>query len=145
MKKQKLPQTCDAMFNEIKDIAGVRVVCSYINDVYTVFKILEQQDDLPIEKVKDYIKNPKPNGYRSLHLIVKVPVRLLTATEYVPVEIQIRTIAMDFWASLERDLRYKPIENSQNMDISSELLECSETIAEVEEKMQNMAKMLAKR
>ena len=91
------------------DIAGVRVICSYIHDVYNLLELLRKQDDLAIVTVKDYIKNPKPNGYRSLHVIVRIPVYFLDKKEYIPVEVQLRTIAMDFWASLEHDLKYKAV------------------------------------
>ena len=91
----------------MNDIAGVRVVCSYIDDVYRVAEMLERQKDVEIIKRQDYIRTPNYNGYRSLHLDIRVPVYLSNRTEYVMAEIQIRTIAMDFWASLEHDIRYK--------------------------------------
>lgn len=102
---------CDATFDAIRgtilDIAGVRIVCSFIPDIYRVLEALRLQEDLTIIQVKDYIKNPKPNGYRSLHLICSVPVFLSSGTVPVTVEVQIRTIAMDFWASLEHKIYYK--------------------------------------
>lgn len=90
----------------LTDIAGVRVICSSIDEIYLIAELLKSHDDIEVIRISDYIKNPKPNGYRSLHLIVTVPVFLSTSTEYVKVEIQIRTIAMDFWASLEHELSY---------------------------------------
>ncbi len=91
----------------LDDIAGVRVICSYIDDTRMIADLLTSQDDITLLRKSDYISNPKPNGYRSLHLVVTVPVFLLKSTEHVKVEVQIRTIAMDFWASLEHDLAYK--------------------------------------
>src|SRR5690606_16864587 len=91
----------------ITDIAGVRVTCSFVSDVYRLFELLASQDDVTVREVKDYIANPKPNGYKSLHVIVEVPVFLSTGTVSVPVEVQFRTIAMDFWASLEHKIYYK--------------------------------------
>lgn len=92
---------------EITDIAGVRVTCSFVADVYQLFDLLTQQDDITVRAVKDYIKTPKPNGYKSLHVIIEVPVFLSTGPLLVPVEVQFRTIAMDFWASLEHKIYYK--------------------------------------
>ncbi|MNN10677.1 GTP pyrophosphokinase YwaC [compost metagenome] len=96
-----------AVRSSIKDIAGLRITCSFISDIYQVSEMLQKQDDLKVLQVKDYIKNPKPNGYQSLHLLVEVPVFLSDCTELVCVEVQIRTIAMDFWASLEHKIFYK--------------------------------------
>ncbi|MGN7765001.1 GTP pyrophosphokinase [Paenibacillus sp. 22594] len=97
----------DAIKSSIKDIAGLRITCSFISDIYQVSAMLQKQDDLKVLGVKDYIKNPKPNGYQSLHLLVEVPVFLSDCQEHVCVEVQIRTIAMDFWASLEHKIFYK--------------------------------------
>ncbi|WP_410771559.1 GTP pyrophosphokinase family protein [Fontibacillus sp. BL9] len=93
--------------NNIKDIAGIRITCSFISDIYRISQMLQSQKDLKIVSVKDYIKNPKPNGYKSLHLLVEVPVFMSDREELICVEIQIRTIAMDFWASLEHKIFYK--------------------------------------
>lgn len=93
--------------NNIKDVAGLRITCSFISDIYRIQEMLQKQDDLVILEVKDYIKNPKPNGYMSLHLLLQVPVFLSDGVEHVCVEVQIRTIAMDFWASLEHKIFYK--------------------------------------
>lgn len=95
------------MRNNIRDIAGLRITCSFISDIYRIQDMLQKQDDLVILEVKDYIKNPKPNGYKSLHLLLQVPVFLSDGVEHVCVEVQIRTIAMDFWASLEHKIFYK--------------------------------------
>jgi putative GTP pyrophosphokinase len=119
----------------IQDIAGIRVICNFIDDIYEMEKMLLKQSDVTLVKRKDYIAEPKENGYRSLHLIVKVPVFLSDRTEDVPVEIQLRTIAMDYWASLEHMLRYK--NNKTDMQkFSKMLLECANTLAETEKTMQ---------
>ena len=107
LQRKGSPVTLEAAMQDINDIAGVRVVCNYIDDVYRVAGMLERQEDLEIVKRQDYIKTPNYNGYRSLHLDVRVPVYLSDRTEHVVAEIQIRTIAMDFWASLEHDIHYK--------------------------------------
>ncbi len=121
----------------IFDIAGIRVVCNFIDDVYTVADMLTSQSDVKLLTEKDYIKNPKPNGYRSLHLVIAIPVYFLDGCEEVIVEVQIRTVAMDFWASLEHQLRYK-----QNKDISSkidlELKACAEVSATLDRRMQKI-------
>lgn len=130
------PITLQSLQENIFDIAGIRVICSYIDDVYKLVDMLEMQDDLEIMTVKDYIANPKPNGYRSLHIIVKVPIYFLDKMEYVPVEVQFRTIAMDFWASLEHSLRYKAKKEVVGMDMADELKNCSEIIEDVEQRMQ---------
>jgi putative GTP pyrophosphokinase len=121
----------------LTDIAGVRVICSYIDDIYLIAKLLTSQDDIEVIRISDYIQNPKPNGYRSLHVIVKVPVFLSSSTERVNVEIQIRTIAMDFWASLEHDLSYK-YTNENDDDIKHELKDCADVIAKTDLRMQNL-------
>ncbi|MGG4203222.1 GTP pyrophosphokinase family protein [Paenibacillus jamilae] len=97
----------DAVKNHIKDIAGLRITCSFISDIYDVSNMLQRQSDLKVLEIKDYIKNPKPNGYQSLHLLIQVPVFMSDCEELVCVEVQIRTIAMDFWASLEHKIFYK--------------------------------------
>lgn len=126
----------------IMDIAGVRVICSYIQDVYNLLELLQRQDDLEIVEVKDYIAHPKPNGYRSLHVIARIPVYFLDKKELIPVEVQLRTIAMDFWASLEHDLKYKAVREVEGIDSYSELKDCSRIIEEVEERMQILARAL---
>jgi putative GTP pyrophosphokinase len=121
----------------LTDIAGVRVICSYINDIYLISELLLSQNDVKLIRTSDYIKKPKPNGYRSLHHIITIPVFLSTNVEIVNVEIQIRTIAMDFWASLERELAYK-LADRQKSSISKELKECAGEIAEIDKKMQKL-------
>lgn len=119
----------------LTDIAGIRVICSYVQDVYTVARLLTSQDDVKLVELRDYIRNPKANGYRSLHLIVEVPVFLQEGRMMIPVEVQIRTIAMDFWASLEHSMRYKA-QGSVPADICDELHEVGEDIAALDQKMQ---------
>ena len=119
----------------LTDIAGVRVICSYIQDIYTVADLLTSQDDVKVLRVRDYIKDPKPNGYRSLHLVLEIPVFLSEGRILVPVEVQIRTIAMDFWASLEHSLRYKA-EGQVTEEVSQELLQTASDIAALDQRMQ---------
>lgn len=130
------PLTLESMEENVLDIAGLRVIASYIDDVYALVKVLSMQDDLEIIKVKDYIANPKPNGYRSLHIIVKIPIYFLDRKQYVPVEIQFRTIAMDFWASLEHTLKYKKNRELEGIDMYDEIKNCSDIIKDVEHRMQ---------
>lgn len=134
--------TLENMERYIMDIAGVRVICSYIHDVYNLLELLQRQDDLTIVTVKDYIANPKPNGYRSLHVIVRIPVYFLDKKELIPVEVQLRTVAMDFWASLEHDLKYKAVRDLEGIDTRAELKDCSRIIEDVEARMQILARAL---
>lgn len=134
--RHEKPLTLESMEENVLDIAGLRVIASYIDDVYALVKVLSMQDDLEIIKVKDYIANPKPNGYRSLHIIVKIPIYFLDRKQYVPVEIQFRTIAMDFWASLEHTLKYKKNRELEGVDMYDELKNCSDIIKDVEHRMQ---------
>ncbi|WP_051373006.1 GTP pyrophosphokinase family protein [Clostridium sp. Ade.TY] len=127
----------------LKDIAGVRVICSFTEDIYRIFDILTNQDDIEVIEVKDYIKNPKENGYRSLHAVITIPVFLSTGTKYMPVEIQIRTIAMDFWASLEHKMYYK-YKNKNLEKISFDLKECADMIYLLDEKMENIKNEISK-
>ena len=125
------------------DIAGIRVVCNFVEDVYEVAHMLTSQNDIRVNTCKDYIANPKPNGYRSLHLSLMVPVFLLDGCIEVPVEVQIRTVAMDFWASLEHQLRYKKDkEIPPRIDI--ELKACAEVSATLDKRMQKIFNELNK-
>lgn len=127
----------------VNDIAGVRVVCCYIDDVYSVEDMLLRQSDIKLIKRQDYIKNPNYNGYRSLHLDIQLPIYLSDKTENVNVEVQLRTVAMDFWASLEHDLRYKS-EKSIPPEIGAEMLECADEIASIDNRMQDIYKKIQK-
>lgn len=142
LEKKDLDLTLSAACNNIYDIAGIRVVCSYIKDVYLIRDRLMAQDDLFIMDVKDYIAEPKANGYRSLHMIIRVPVYFMNKKQMVPVELQIRTLAMDLWASLEHDIKYKSLYQGVVTDFSEELKECSRLIYQAEEKMEVMNRML---
>ncbi|HZK32989.1 MAG TPA: GTP pyrophosphokinase family protein [Tissierellaceae bacterium] len=127
----------DSIMNSLNDVAGIRVICSFIDDVYKIADMLLSQDDIVLIREKDYIKNPKPNGYRSYHLIIEVPVFFSDKKQWVRVEIQFRTVAMDFWASLEHQLKYKKdLEDSK--EIEEELRECAETIANTDLQMMNI-------
>ncbi|MBP5443961.1 MAG: GTP pyrophosphokinase family protein [Treponema sp.] len=139
LQRKGLPLTIDNMVNKLYDIAGIRVTCPFISDVYHVTQMLLQQDDIDLIEMKDYIKNPKPSGYRSLHVIVKVGVYFSDQKREIPVEIQIRTIAMDFWASLEHQLHYKK-DYKMPEDISQELKAIADTITENDRRMQELAK-----
>ena len=136
--KRGLPLSIEFARANINDIAGVRVVCSYIDDVYRVGEMLARQTDVEIVKKQDYIQTPNYNGYRSLHMDIKVPVYLSDRTEYVGSEIQLRTIAMDFWASLEHDIRYKVDKTKLPEGINEEMFECAGKIAEIDRQMQDM-------
>ena len=136
--KKGLPVSIETAREYVNDIAGVRVVCSYIDDVYRVAEMLERQKDIEIIKRQDYIATPNYNGYRSLHLDIRVPVYLSDRTEQVVAEIQIRTIAMDFWASLEHDIRYKADKSRLPEGINEEMLAVSGKIADIDRQMQDM-------
>ncbi len=137
LQKKGLPITTDAARKNLLDLAGIRVTCYYITDIYAIVEMLSRRDDFTVIKRKDYIKAPKPSGYRSYHIILNVPVYLSTHKEYAPVEIQIRTIAMDFWASLEHQLKYKTAAEIPS-EISQELRECADRIAETDIQMQRI-------
>ena len=122
----------------INDIAGIRVVCCYIDDVYRVEEMLLRQSDMELVKRQDYIETPNYNGYRSLHLDLRVPIYLSDRTESVLVEVQLRTVAMDFWASLEHDIRYKVDKTKLPEGINEEMFECAGKIAEIDRQMQDM-------
>ena len=135
LERKNLQQSIVSAVDNLTDIAGIRVICSYLQDVYTVANLLTGQDDVQVVKVRDYIQHPKSNGYRSLHLVVEVPVYLSEGRLTVPVEVQIRTIAMDFWASLEHSLRYKA-QDQVPQSISDELLQTATDIAALDQRMQ---------
>ena len=135
LQRKHLQQSIASAVGNLTDIAGIRVICSYLQDVYTVADLLTSQDDVHVVKVRDYIKNPKSNGYRSLHLVVEVPVYLSEGRLSVPVEVHIRTIAMDFWATLEHSLRYKA-QDQVPQSISDELQQTATDIAALDQRMQ---------
>ena len=135
LKRKGLPLNLDALRENIFDVAGVRVICSFQKDIYSLCEMFLRQDDVRLIRKKDYIQNPKDNGYRSLHLIVEVPIFLTESTEQMRVEVQFRTIAMDFWASLEHTTSYKrEIPDAER--IASELRDCADEIARLDLRMQ---------
>lgn len=138
LSKLGVPVTESAITQRLSDVAGVRVVCSYLSDIYSVRNELLKDGQLKLLREKDYIKTPKPNGYRSLHLIVSVPVSLSNGVVEVPCEIQLRTTAMDSWAALEHQLRYKG-KLPPNATYSDELLQCAQALAQTDEQMQKIA------
>lgn len=137
LQKKGLALSAKSAQENLMDIAGIRVVCYYIDDIYAIAELLGMQREYKIVKIKDYIKNPKPSGYRSLHVILMVPVYLSTKKKEVPVEIQIRTIAMDFWASLEHQLHYKT-NSVVSETLKKELQDCAEIIADTDLRMQDI-------
>ena len=149
IRKKDIPLTLSSIEENIHDIAGVRVICSFPDDIYMLADCLLSQDDITLLEKKDYIKNPKPGGYRSLHLIVSVPIFLQDGKRnpqrsYEAVEVQLRTIAMDFWASLEHKLRYKkdiPADKAKYLE--DEMLACAQISADLDMRMQNVRDVIA--
>ena len=136
LEKNKLDLTVEAIENGIFDIAGVRVICSFTSDIYMLADALLKQDDVTLITKKDYIKNPKENGYRSLHLIIETPIFLHDRKKMMKVEVQIRTMSMDWWASLEHKIRYKKdLPDELSMKLADELKECAEAAAKLDQKM----------
>ena len=139
VRRKNIPLTLESIEKNIRDIAGVRVICSFQDDIYLLADCLLNQDDITLLEVKDYIKNPKPGGYRSLHLIVEVPIFLQNEKKQMKVEVQLRTIAMDFWASLEHKLRYKkniPAEEANRR--AEELLAGAEISSSLDQRMEKI-------
>ena len=138
LQRRNLPVTLESMMNNLDDVAGIRVICSFVDDIYSVANMLVSQDDITVIAIKDYIKNPKPNGYRSYHLIIEIPVFFSEEKKNLRVEVQIRTVAMDFWASLEHDIRYKKDRSKLPAGLNEEMLSCGDEIAAIDRKMQAM-------
>ena len=137
--KKDVPLTVESIEKNLNDIAGVRVICSFPEDIYVLADCLLQQDDIKLIEVKDYIKNPNPNGYRSLHLIVEIPIFLKDEKKNMRVEVQLRTIAMDFWASLEHKLSYKKdIPQDEEELLRRELLDCAQISADLDLRMEKI-------
>lgn len=137
--RKNLPLTLETIESELHDVAGIRVICSFVDDIYMLCDCLLHQDDIKLVEKKDYIKNPKPNGYRSLHLIVEIPIFLQNEKRYMKVEVQLRTIAMEFWANLEHKLRYKKNLSDEMVKMTAqELNECAEMSAMLDRKMQKI-------
>ena len=137
LKRYGYESTIENMVRYINDIAGIRVICSFTSDIYRIAEILGKQTDLKVISVKDYIKHPKASGYKSYHMLVTVPVFLTDRTVDVKVEIQIRTVAMDFWASLEHKINYK-FEGKAPTSIRNELIECARMVSELDVRMQTL-------
>ena len=135
--KKQMAIDCDSAMLNLQDIAGIRVVCAYVKDIYTVANMLISQDDIEVIRIRDYIKEPKPNGYRSLHVIVQIPVFFSQGKMLLPVEVQLRTIAMDFWASLEHHIRYKE-DMVAPQTLNDALMGASERIAQLDTEMQDI-------
>ena len=140
--RKNFPMTVESIEENLNDVAGIRVICSFPDDIYILSKRLCGQDDIKVIEIKDYIKNPKPNGYRSLHLILEIPIFLLDEKKFMRVEVQFRTIAMDFWASLEHKVKYKKDISANQEEISAELKECAEEIAKLDLRMQNIQRKI---
>lgn len=143
LRRRGLPLTVEAIEQFLNDVAGVRVICSFIDDIYAVAEMFARQDDVTVLEVKDYIRKPKPNGYRSYHMIVEIPVFFSDCKRPMRVEIQLRTVAMDFWASLEHQMKYKK-NSADRPEISAELKSCAETIAATDARMLGIRKRIEK-
>ncbi|MDO5416669.1 MAG: GTP pyrophosphokinase family protein [Lachnospiraceae bacterium] len=139
--RRGLPITLESVVDNLDDVAGIRVICSFVDDIYEVADMLIRQDDIHVIAIKDYIKNPKKNGYRSYHMIIEIPVFFSDRKKPMRVEVQIRTIAMDFWASLDHQLKYKK-EFGDGPEISLELKKCADVIAQTDEKMLDIRKRI---
>ncbi|RKD28183.1 GTP pyrophosphokinase [Lacrimispora algidixylanolytica] len=142
LQRRGLSISLESMTENLDDVAGIRVICSFLDDIYAVAEMLTRQDDVHIIAIKDYIRHPKANGYRSYHMIVEIPVFFSDQKKWMRVEVQIRTIAMDFWASLDHQLKYKKEMEANSEDISIELRECAEVIANTDERMLNIRKKI---
>lgn len=136
LRRRGLP-AASASLDQLHDIAGIRVVCSFISDAYWVAEMLSRQEDVTVVQVKDYIADPKPNGYKSLHLILRVPVFLSESVEHMNVEVQIRTVAMDFWASLEHKIYYK-FDAEIPQDLRDELSDAASVANRLDEQMERI-------
>lgn len=135
--------TVPNILSYVSDVVGVRIVCSFIKDVYTIVDIIRSTGEFILKDEKDYIEEPKESGYRSYHMIVLVPIHLENRTEYIPVEIQIRTIAMDCWASLDHKLRYR-YPNKINFELENEIVESANDMLEIDKKMQRISDVINK-
>lgn len=138
LSRKGLPMNAKSIEENLFDVAGIRVICSHPSDIYMLADKLCNQDDIRLVCKKDYIKNPKPNGYRSLHLIVEIPIFLSNEKKYMAVEVQFRTIAMDFWASLEHKIRYKKELSEESLKIAEELKLCADDISALDARMQSI-------
>ena len=142
LQRRGLPVSVESMVKNLDDVAGIRIICSFVDDIYEVAEMLVRQDDVTVIAIGDYIKNPKPNGYRSYHMIIEIPVFFSDSKKPIRVEVQIRTIAMDFWASLDHQLKYKKSFVDLNGEISGELKQCADVIAQTDNKMLEIRKRI---
>lgn len=142
LKKRGVPVCVESIQEHLNDVAGVRVICSFIDDIYTITEMLTSQTDITLVKLKDYIEKPKSNGYRSLHLIIEVPVFFADRMRPMRVEVQIRTIAMDYWASLDHQLRYKKddLDEQVRLEMERKLKHCADVISETDMEMLDIRK-----
>lgn len=142
LKKKAIPVCVESIQDNLNDVAGVRVICSFIDDIYTITEMLTSQTDITLVKLKDYIEQPKSNGYRSLHLIIEVPVFFADRMRPMRVEVQIRTIAMDYWASLDHQLRYKKddLDEQVRVEMERKLKHCADVISETDMEMLDIRK-----
>ncbi len=146
LKKKNLDFSIESIQENIRDVAGVRVICSFPEDIYMLADCLLSQDDITLIEKKDYIKNPKKSGYRSLHFIIEVPIFLQNEKKNIKVEVQLRTIAMDFWASLEHKLRYKKnIDENEVELLEKELIECAEISSALDRRMEEIRNRIEKK
>lgn len=143
LKKHGYESTIGNMVRYVNDIAGIRVICSFTSDIYQIAEMISNQSDINVISVKDYIVNPKPSGYKSYHMLVTVPVYLSDRIEQTKVEIQIRTVAMDFWASLEHKIHYK-FEGNAPDRIKDQLVECSRIVSDLDARMLSLNKEIQK-
>lgn len=134
LKRKGVESTIENMIEHVDDIAGIRIICSFTSDIYQIAEMLANQNDINVLSIKDYIKNPKPSGYKSYHMLVTVPIFLSDKTVETKVEIQIRTVAMDFWASLEHKIHYK-FEGNAPDHIKEELIECARMVSDLDDRM----------
>ena len=144
LKRRNLPVDLNSISNNLDDVAGIRVICPFLDGIYEVAQMLKRQDDVRVIAEKDYIKKPKDNGYRSYHLIIEIPVFFSEKKQPMRVEVQIRTIAMDFWASLEHQLKYKK-EFVNSQEVERQLRECADVIANTDKQMLDIRKNIESR
>ena len=145
MRRKCFPMNLSSIEKNLNDVAGIRVICGFLDDIYMLADCLLEQDDIRLIARKDYIKNPKPNGYRSLHLIIEIPIFLQSEKKYVKVEVQIRTVAMESWANLEHRLRYKKDLSPELLArVNQELLDCAQSSNTIDQKMQEIRNILEK-
>ncbi len=142
LRRKGLEISLESIEKNIHDVAGIRIICSFPRDIYVLAEKICSQDDIRLLEAKDYIRNPKPNGYRSLHLILEVPVFLSTGKRWMPVEVQLRTLAMDLWASIEHKLRYKKDCDQDTEAIAEELRQCAEGIHAMDKRLEAISQRI---